>query len=158
MTLPITNAIVTELHRYRAKAGARWHVVRDMWWPNIFKSPSPPLGTIQSSWSNINTKRQQLRREPLAEFLNAAYSLPEEKPAVETVSSDDSDDDLEFYPDSISPETLDQMGDCMELLTDLWHDEVAENEENQRELKRVERALEQAKQINYKLNKEMSTL
>ncbi|XP_072040335.1 uncharacterized protein [Amphiura filiformis] len=157
----VTNAVVIELLRYREKMNATWQVVTDVWWPNIFHT-NTPLGTIESSWKNVNKKRQSLRKEELSEFLSSIYTVPVPKPQRQDEESDDEgyddDSDLEFYPDFISEETFNHMGDCMEYLTDLLQEEVLQHDESNRDRVKVEKALEHANQINKELKKQVSTL
>ena len=172
----VTNAMIIELHQFRERTNTTWQTVHvhDKWWPNLFEADSslPPLGTIQSSWCIIANKRQQLRKEPLHQFLDTLYSIPTRKPPAQSIDTDDDsededddDTDLEFYPNFISEHTIDHMGDCMEYLTDIWQDEVLRHQDTQKELTtatkmtyKISKALEDAKTLNADLKKQIGSL
>ena len=91
------------------------------------------------------------------------YILPEPKPIPD--EDEDGDDDLEFYPDVISDHTVNNMADCMELLSDPYEQEVKDHNATQAELEnskkteaKLQKAEAKAKEINIQLKKEMNSL
>ena len=162
----INNAMIIELNWFRETSNTTWQTVRDTWWPNLFSADfSPPqIGTIQTNWHNLALKRQKLRHDPLKDFRETSYRVPTPRPPAQSIDSQDNDEDedddsdLEFYADLISENTLDHMGNCMEYLTDLWQEEVEDNQKTQKVLSRVSKALEDAKAINHSLKIELGSL
>ena len=164
--------MIIELYQYRARHNTTWQTVAQDWWSALFKTESPVPGTIQSSWSSVSKKRQQLRKEALCDFLIQPYVEPcqnpvhieaEDVPEAEDQSGDESD--MENCDDIISPATVCTLAESLEGIVDLLYDEtlshqqtIAEHKDTQKELTHLTDALELANQINREMQQELASL